>query len=157
MAKQQNNPFSEFFTQNFSNNDFAKFFESFQDAPFDTKALIETQQKNLQAISAAQQAAFEGFQSIAQRQAEIISQNCTGKFSNRQRSPVRRHAGRKKSQKNADLFKTAYERSIENLQEISDLVNTSNQNATKILNKRVTDSVNELKAAVKTPANKNAA
>lgn len=148
MAK-QNNPFSDIFSQNFSNNDFTKLFEGFQTGSFDTKAFMQTQQKNIQAISAAQAAAFEGIQTIAQRQSEILSRLVEDN-SSLAKEALSEGTPEEKIAKNADLFKTSYERSIESLKEISELISKSNQDATTILNKRVSDSMNEIKDAVKT-------
>ncbi len=159
MPKQQN-PFSDFFsqsfTQGFSGNDFTKLFENYQSIPFDMKAFLETQRKNLQAISEAQQTAMEGVQALAQRQAEIISQMVEDNSSLAQ-GALKEGTPEEKMAQNADIFKAAYERSIENMNELSELINKSNQNATKIINKRVTASVNELKAAIKTGESRKAA
>ena len=65
-----NNSFTDFFAQ----NDFSKFFENYNSSPVDMKAFLETQRKNLLAISEAQQTAVEGFQNLARRQTEILSQ-----------------------------------------------------------------------------------
>ena len=64
------NQFTDFFAQ----NDFSKFFENYNTAPIDMKSFLETQRKNLQALSEAQQSAVEGIQAIAQRQTELLSQ-----------------------------------------------------------------------------------
>ncbi|MGB0719089.1 MAG: phasin family protein [Bdellovibrionales bacterium] len=150
MAKQQN-PFSEFFTQ----NEFSKFLENYQAAPFDIKAFLETQRKNMQAVSEAQQRAFEGLQSYAQRQAEIISQIAEDN-SALAKEALSEGTPEDKMVKNADIFKTAYERSIDNMNELSALINKSNQEATGILNKRVSASISEIKDAIKTQTKKAA-
>lgn len=158
MPKQQN-PFSDFFspkfTQGFSGNDFTKLFENYQSVPFDLQAFMETQRKNIQAITEAQQAAFEGVQALAHRQAEIISQMVEDN-STLAKGALSEGTPEEKMAQNADIFKAAYERSIENMNELSELINKSNQNATKIINKRVSASVNELKAAIKTTDKKAA-
>ncbi len=158
MSKQQN-PFSDFFstkfTQGFSGNDFTKLFENYQSVPFDMQAFMETQRKNIQAITEAQQAAFEGVQALAHRQAEIISQMVEDN-STLAKGALSEGTPEEKMAKNADIFKAAYERSIQNMNELSELINKSNQSATKIINKRVSASVNELKAAIK-PSDKKAA
>lgn len=151
----QSNPFSDFFNPNFANNDFAKMFENYQSVPFDMRAFMETQRKNMQAVSEAQHAAMEGIQALAQRQAEIISQ-IVEENSSLAKGALSEGTPEEKIAQNADMFKKAYERSIKNLNEISDLISKSNQEATGIINKRVSASMNELKAAIKSPQKKAA-
>lgn len=151
MAKQQN-PFTDFFAQ----NDFSKMFENYQSSPFDLQAFMDTQRKNIQALSEAQQATVEGMQILAQRQAEILSQMVEDN-SSLAKEALSEGTPEDKIAKNADLFKSAYERSIKNLEEMSDLINKSNHQATAIINKRVSASLNEIKAAVKPAQSKKAA
>ncbi|GJL85365.1 MAG: hypothetical protein DHS20C02_11400 [Micavibrio sp.] len=141
MAK--NNPFSEFFSQ----NDFTKAFEQYQNLPFDMTSLMDTQRKNMQALSKAQQLTMEGFQAIAQRQAAIMSQivednSIIAKEFMGEGTPE------EKFSKNAELFKAIYERTITNLQELSEMASKSNNEASKIINKRVSASMTEIKGSV---------
>lgn len=150
MPKTNNN-----FTDFFSKNDFSKFFEGYNAAPIDMKAFLETQRKNLQAISEAQQTALEGVQALAQRQTELLSQFVEDN-SSIAKEALSEGTPEEKIAKNADIFQTTFERNVDNLQELSALINKSNQQATGILNKRVTDSVDELKSAIKKPSKKAA-
>ena len=139
-----NNNFTDFLSQ----NDFSKFFEGYSPSPIDMKSFLETQRKNLQAVSEAQQSTLEGIQAIAQRQTELLSQfvednSAIAKQALTEGTPEEKIA------QNADIFKATYERNINSLQEMSDLIGQSNQKATGILNKRVSASVNELKSAIK--------
>lgn len=138
MAKE--NPFSEFFAQ----NDFAKSFEQYQNLPFDLKDMLETQRRNVQAFTEAQQLAMESLQAIAQRQAEILSQVVEDN-SNIAKGLLSEGTPEEKMSKNADFFKKAYERTVENMRELSEMVNKSNIEAGNIINKRVTASMNEIK------------
>lgn len=147
-----NNNFTDFFAQ----NDFSKLFEGYNSAPVDMKAFLETQRKNLQALSEVQKTALEGIQAVAQRQTELLSQFVEDN-SSLAKQALSEGTPEEKMAKNADIFKTTYERNVDNLQELSQLINKSNQQATGILNKRVTASVNELKSAVKKPSKSKAA
>lgn len=150
-----------------SQNDFMKFFDpelaktlsGFNGFPFDMKALMESQRKNVQAFTEAQQRAFEGLQAISQRQGELISQMVEDNSSLAQEL-MGEASPEKKVAKQADLMKKIYEKSISNMQEIQDMLNESNQQATAIINKRVTASLTEIKSAMekskKEPAKKAA-
>jgi len=137
------NPFAEFFTA----NDFSKFFENAQSMPFDLQGFMETQRKNMQALSNAQQIAIENLQTIAQRQSAIISEMVED---NAQITKELMSEGtpEEKISKNADLFKTLYERSVKNMNDIAEMMNKSNQEASDIINKRVKATMNEVKAAI---------
>jgi phasin family protein len=140
MAKQDNNPFAEFF----SNNDFTKAFEQYQTMPFDVKDLMEAQRRNIQAITEAQQLAMESLQTIAQRQTEILSQIVEDN-SSLAKSLLSEGTPEEKMAKNADMFKKFYERTVSNMRELGDMVNKSNLAAGNVINKRVTASMNEIK------------
>mgnify|MGYP000256425103 CR=1 FL=1 len=150
MAGKKNN-----FTDFFSQNDFSKFFEGYNPSPVDMKSFLETQRKNLQALSQAQQTAIEGIQAVAQRQTELLSQLVEDN-SQLAKQALSEGSPEDKIAQNADIFKQTYERNIGSLQEMSNLISKSNQEATGILNKRVSASVNELKSALKKQGNKAA-
>lgn len=150
MSKQ--NPFNEFFSQ----NEFAKFFENYKAIPFDLQAVLETQRKNIQALSEAQQLAVENMQAIAQRQSQIISQIVEDNSKIAQEI-MAEGTPEEKIAKNADLFKSFYERCVKNMNELNDMVATTNQEASKIINKRVSASMTEIKSSLDKPQTKKAA
>lgn len=138
-----NNPFSELF----SPAEFSKLFENYQSLPFDLKDFLETQRKNIQTLSEAQQLSMENLQAIAQRQSEILSKmvedNATiAKELMAEGTPEEKMA------KNADLFKNMYERSVKNMNELAGMMNKSGQETTSLINKRVSATMNEVKASL---------
>ena len=150
MPNSKNN-FTDFFAQ----NDFTKFFEGYNSSPIDMKAFLETQRKNLQAVSEAQQSAFEGIQAVTQRQTELLSKFVEDNSSIAKQA-LSEGTPEEKIAQNAEILQKSYERSIENAKEISSLVNEANEKTTGILNKRVSASVNELKSAIKKQGGKAA-
>jgi phasin family protein len=137
------NPFAGFFAQ----NDFAKLFKDYQAAPFDMKTFFETQRKNMQAMTEAQQTAIEGMRSLAQRQSEIFTE-LLSENSSIAKSMIGEGTAEEKFAKNAHLFKTAYERSIKNMRELSDIVAKTSAEASNVINKRVTATMTEIQTAV---------
>src|SRR5436190_14653904 len=95
----EKNPFAELFAQ----NGFAKLMEG-QNFPFDMKNFLETQRKNMQAMTQAQQTAIEGFRALAQRQSELLSQMMEDN-SGFARSMMGEGTPEEKIAKNAKLFK----------------------------------------------------
>ena len=138
-----NNPFSQFFSQ----NDFSKAFQQYQAIPFEMKDLMETQRKNLQAFTEAQQLAMESMQAVAQRQTEIVSQIIEDN-SNIAKELMGEGSPEQKLAKNAELFKKLYEKTTVNMQELSDMISKSGAETGKLLNKRVSASMGEIKSAL---------
>ncbi len=128
--------------------DFGKFAEQFKFPGVDTTALIESQQRNIEAITKANQVAFAGVQAIMRRQAEILS-----KTINETAKAVQAFSKTGKPEdiwaKQADLVKDAYEHGLSNLRELTELSAKANTQAADLLSHRVTDGLNELKGAFK--------
>jgi phasin family protein len=139
----QKNPFTDFFAQ----NDFTKMFENYQGIPFDMKSFLETQRKNIQALTEAQQLTMEGFQAIAQRQSELLSQLVEDN-SSIAKQMISEGTPEEKIAKNAKLFKSVYERTISNMKELSEIVSKSSEEASDVINKRVTATMNEIQSSL---------
>ncbi len=112
---------------------------------FDT--VVETQRKNIEALTAANQTAFEGVQALFQRQAEVVRSSVEEltKATTDLWSTV---SPEEKAAKQADLVKKSYESAIANLREAIDMLAKSNTQAADLINKRVGESLDELKIAV---------
>ena len=136
-------PFGNFFSQ----NDFSKFFENYQSSPFDIQGFMETQRKNIQALTDAQALTVENIQAIAQRQSAILSEMVEDNAIIA-KELMTEGTPEEKVAKNADLFKKAYERSVKNMNELSEMLNQSNQEASEIINKRVKATLNEVKSSM---------
>ena len=136
MAKQENP---------FLNIDFQKMMMDFKMPGIDADALMNAQQKNIEAISNANQLAAEGFQAIGKRQTELFqqaveeSQKALGEL-------MSRGAPEDRIAKQAETVKTTIERTVTNLREISEILAKSNQEAFDVINKRITESLEEVKA-----------
>jgi phasin family protein len=151
----QKNPFADFFAQ----SDFSKLFENYQGAPFDMKSFLETQRKNIQALTEAQQLTMEGFQAIAQRQSEILSQLVEDN-SSMAKQFISEGTPEEKIAKNAKLFKSVYERTVSNLKDLSEIVSKSNEEASNVINKRIAATMTEIQSSLekeKTESKKKAA
>ncbi|MCB1562080.1 MAG: phasin family protein [Alphaproteobacteria bacterium] len=136
----QSNPFTDFFSQ----NDISKLLGGSSSAPFDMALFLESQRKNMQAMTEAQALAIENMRALAQKQSEALSQMIEDN-SVIAREIMAEGSPEKKMAKNADIFKTVYERNIRNLQDMSDMIGKSGQEASEIINKRVSASMNEIK------------
>ncbi len=128
--------------------DFGKFAEQFKFPGVDTTALIESQQRNIEAITKANQVAFAGVQAIMRRQAEILS-----KTMDETAKAVQGFSKTGKPEdiwaKQADLLKETYEHGLSDLRELTELGAKANSQAAELLSHRVTDGLDELKGAFK--------
>jgi len=112
---------------------------------FDT--VVEAQRKNIEALTAANQTAFEGFQALFQRQAEIV-RTSVEEMTKATSDLWATVSPEEKAAKQADLVKKGYESAIANLREAIDMLAKTNTQAADLINKRVGESLDEMKVAV---------
>lgn len=134
------NPFAEM--------DFTKVMGEFKMPSVNVEALVNAQRKNFEAIAAANQLAIEGFQAVAKRQADIVREAIESltkagqELSNAGQAPDARVA------KQVELAKVGYEKALSNLRELSEMLVKSNSEAFGVINKRVTEALDEVKYSV---------
>ena len=149
MTTTQKSPFSSVEFAPFA--DFTKFADQFKLPAVDTSAVLDAQRKNIEAFSVANRLAFEGFQAIAQRQAEIVRksfEDAAGVVTEMTTAGKPEDA----LAKQADLVKQGYEQAIANGRELLEMGAKSNGEAVEVINKRVTESLDEVQKAVKVAA-----
>ena len=140
MAKQSSgNPFLEF--------DVSKVLGDFKMPGVDFDAIMASQRKNIEAVTAANQLAIEGLQAVLRRQAEIVRASVeeAGTYVNQ---VVAAGSPEEKAAKQAELVKIAFEKSLSNIKELAELVAKSNTEAADVLSKRVSESLDEVKTAI---------
>ena len=128
--------------------DFSKFAEQFKMPGVDSKALIESQRKNVEAMTQANRVALEGLQAIAQRQVEILRQAMeeTTKVVREMAKPGQ---PAEKIATQTALVKEAYELALANARELAEMGAKSNTEAADVLAHRVSASLEELKGVLK--------
>ena len=134
---QQENPFL--------NIDFQKMMMDFKMPGIDAEALMNAQQKNIEAITNANQLAAEGMQAIGKRQAELFQQA----IEEAQKSLgdlMAQGAPEERVAKQAEAVKTTIERTVTNMREISEMLAKSNQEAFDVINKRIAESLDEIQS-----------
>jgi phasin family protein len=110
--------------------------------------MMDAQRKNIEALNAANQAAVQGMQAVAQRQAEILSQAMSEVSSVAQQLASAGSNPQEMTTKQAELARKAFEQALANMRELAEMVSKSNTEAFAIINKRVTESLQELKSLV---------
>ena len=145
MLKGNKMPFGDF--------DFAKMFEmpkqmgDFKFAAVDMEGVVATQRKNIEALAQANQLAVESMQAIARRQSEIFRQMME-EASSAMREVMAAGSPEEKAAKQAEIVKEAFTRAVTNMRELADLVTKSQTEALEVVQKRVADSLDEIKTLV---------
>lgn len=142
---QQKNPAESFF--NDMQSAMKQMIESAPSAnPFDFKAILETQRKNMQALTEANQCAMNGWQALARRQAEMVSEFVQDN-SGRARDAIAGSGAQEKLAKQAEMVKAACEQSIENTRELADILRKSSNEISEIVNGRLFAGMSEARNA----------
>lgn len=129
--------------------DFTKYFSSLSMLPAfpEVTALVETQKRNLAALAAANKLIFEGAQAITQRQVEVVRRQVTD-ATEAARVLATTIDPKDRAARQAELVKTAYEKSVSDLKEVEDLLRKSSAEALGLVHARILEAVDEVKAVV---------
>jgi phasin family protein len=133
--------------------DFGKYFTNGKAPSFDFDAIFALQRKNVEALTTANQLAFDGVKAVAQRQAEI-ARKAFEEFGKVTKELTTAGTPEDKFAKQADLAKTAFEEALVNLRELVDTLQKSQAEAVDVLSKRVVANIEDVKAAVAKVAKK---
>lgn len=127
--------------------DFSRFAAEFKLPGVDMQAVMDSQRRNLEALGAANKRAIEGMQAVARRQSEIFRQMME-ETQAAMRDFMAAASPEDKATRQTELAKSAFERAIANMREISDMVAQSNNETFDVINKRVAESLDEFKRAL---------
>jgi phasin family protein len=131
--------------------DFTKMFADLKlPAVGNAEAVLAAHKRNMDALSAANRIALEGAQTVARRHMEIMQQTMTD-LTDTMRSLAAPESPQVKAAQQAEMLKRAYERAVANTTEMSDLIRRANAEALDLLNKRVAEAMDEVKALVEAP------
>jgi phasin family protein len=127
------------------NMDMTKFFAEFRmPAMPDMTELAKAQQKNLEAITAANKVALEGARAFAERHMQIVQQSMA-EMQDAMRSMASPGDPQQQAAKQAEMAKAAYERATAQMQELADLIQKSSGEALSVLHTRFAEAMEEVK------------
>jgi phasin family protein len=126
--------------------DFSKSFTNGKAPTVDFEGLFAAQRRNFEALTSANQLAFDGVKAVAQRQAEVARGAVEefSRFANELSTPA---SAEEKLVKQAEVAKAAFEQALTTMREMSTTLTKSNTQAIDVLSKRVADSFDEVKTA----------
>lgn len=135
-----------------ASKDFAGLFTRFLFPSVDVSDVITTQQRNYDAIIRASQLVVESANTVLRRQIDIFGQLAEeGSNGIRDLWSINRNGDR--AAYRMDLMGSAFEKSLTNIREISEIIVSSNKEATGLLAKRLSEGLTEFKMAGR-PASK---
>jgi phasin family protein len=126
--------------------DFEKMMSDFKMPGIDYQSIMETQKRNIEALTALNQQAAAGMQAVSQRQADIM-QSLMGEAT----ATAQQIAGtspEERAAKQAELTRVAFEKAVANMRELSEMISKSQNEALETINKRVSESLKEVQALI---------
>lgn len=114
----------------------------------DSKAMVEAQKKNLETLINANQTALTGTQELFKRQAEMMQQALSDATEAAKELASTGVDPKALVAKQTELIQTAFEKTLANSHEISDMVKKKQEEVAQVVNKRVTESLGEVKDAI---------
>ena len=134
--------------------DFSKFWTNGKNV--DVNWFLAYQRKNVEALTVANQRAFEGVQAIAKAQAEFV-RSAAEEMQKVAKEFVGAGSPEDKLVKQASAAKEVFETAVANVNELAGLVQKSNAETFEVIRKRVVENFDEVKAALEPKVTKKAA
>jgi phasin family protein len=131
--------------------DMTKFMSGMKVPSINFQALATAQRKNFEALAAANKMAFEGLQEIARRQSEIVTSGVED-FSGAVSNLLTATTFEDRTVKQAEFAKSVYQKALANFWDLGEMFTKSNSRTFGVLNKRVADSLDEVKGIVSSAA-----
>jgi len=137
-------------TTNLFDVDMTKFTSALRMPKMDFQAAIAAQRKNVEALANANKTAFEGFQEIARRQSEIVTESVE-ELSGVVGELMSVSSMEDRTVKQAEIAKNVYQKALANFWDLGEIMTKSNSRAVGVINKRVAESLDEVKTIVGGP------
>lgn len=126
--------------------DISKYLGDFKVPGMDVDSLVSSQRKNIEALTQANKLAYDGLQAVVKRQVEILRQT-VDEIAQATKDIAEPGNPQDKAAKQTELAKEAFERSLSNLRELSEMIAKANNEAFELLNKRFTQTLDEVRDA----------
>ena len=113
--------------------DFTKLMSQFRLPGVDFAALVDRERRNIEALAKANRIAFEGWQRLVRRQAEILQETMKEVVANAgQQDAIKRRT---------DLAKEGFEKALANMRELAEMATKSQKEAFDVVRKRIQENV----------------
>ncbi|GGF08177.1 phasin [Aliidongia dinghuensis] len=128
--------------------DVTKLMAEFKLPGVDMETVLATQRKNIEALTKANQLAIEGLQTVARRQAEILRAGFE-EASSLARELFQNQSPEDRVAKQTEATKAALEKAFSNARELAEIVGKAQQEAFEVINKRLSEGLDEVRELVK--------
>ncbi|TVR97018.1 MAG: phasin family protein [Rhodospirillales bacterium] len=125
-------------------DEFSKVLKNYKLPGVDVDGLVASQRKNVEALTAANRVTFEGIQAIAKRQTEIL-QESMNEVSKAVDAITKAGSPPEAAAKQAELTKYTFEKALANMRELAEMVSKAQEEATKTINTRISETLDEVK------------
>jgi phasin family protein len=123
--------------------DISKLMEQFKIPGVDLGAVVEARRKDIEALTQANQQAYQGMQALAQRQAEILKETMS-EWQTSMQGMMGKNPGDIVA-KQVALATEAFEKALANMRELSEIASRSQIQALETVNKRFQENLQELR------------
>ena len=123
--------------------DITKILEQFKLPGMDISALMEARRRDVEALTQANQIAYQSMQALAQREAEILQQTMA-----EWQGAMAGMAGKSPTEmaaKGAELATQAFGRALANMRELAEMASKSQTQTYEVLNRRFQENLEELR------------
>jgi len=123
--------------------DITKILEQFKLPGMDISALMEARRKDVEALTQANQIAYQSMQALAQREAEILQQTMA-----EWQGAMAGMAGKSPTEmaaKGTELATQAFGRALANMRELAEMASKSQTQTYEVLNRRFRENLEELR------------
>lgn len=131
--------------------DFSKYMAEMKVPMFDVNKVVAAQQKNLDALTAVNNAAAAGARQVFERQVAIARDN-VAELTEILQALAAEGAPDAKVARQAELTKEGYERAVANLKELNAVMAKANNAVFDLLSKRFVEGLDEVKGLVESAA-----
>jgi len=120
------------------NFDFTTLMKDFKLPGVDLATIMDREKKNIEALTEANRVAFEGWQALAHRQAEILQESI--------KRAVGTMQGEDAGTRRMELASHAFETAVSNMRELAEMAAKSQKDAFDVIRKRVEENLAALGA-----------
>ena len=117
--------------------DFTKLMSQFRLPGVDFTAFVDRERKNIEALVKANRIAFEGWQRLVRRQAEMLEETMKKVVADAGQEDVKK--------KRADLAKEGFEKALANMRELAEMTTQSQKEAFDVVRKRIEENVENIR------------
>ncbi len=113
--------------------DFIKLLEQYKLPGVDFTALVDREQKNIEALVQANKIAFQGWQALVRRQSEILQETMTHAIASAHKQDATKNR--------ADIAKQGFEKALDNMRELAEMAAKSQKEAFDVVRKQVDENI----------------